>query len=296
MKLVVVMPATHGREGNVEQALKALAAQQDVTPPWTILIDDGGELDTNGRWGRSEVVRVTKHEPGKEQPRNVGVRYAEMYGATHVWFVDSDVVVVPEAMGEILRCLSENPHRVLICPYDWLGPGLRPEDQADFWLRARGSRNDPRWAMFDERAHETVLDDLSVGLGCFSGNLVWPIEEFKRVGGFWSEIHHGRCEDGELGLRAVSMQVPLGFCAGARGFHLHHPVNHELIVERNRRDVPMLNDRHPWVERGAVYLSDRDGAAFDVKCACGEMVPTGAWWEHAAACPATTMILRVSRG
>lgn len=128
-------------------------------------------------------------------------------------------------------------------------------------------------------------NDISAGLSCFSGNLVWPVDEFIRVGGFWSEIHHGRCEDGELGLRAVSMGVPISFAPRARGWHLWHRINTSLAKARNKRDVPMLNERHPWVEGAQVFLVDRDGAAFDVLCpGCSNMIPTIGWWRHSEEC------------
>jgi hypothetical protein len=107
------------------------------------------------------------------------------------------------------------------------------------------------------------------------------VKEFYRVGGFWNELYHGRCEDGELGLRATAMGVPISFAPRARGWHLHHPVNTELIEARNTRDVPMLRVRHPWVEGNDIFVVDEDGKRFDVKCHhCGEVVNTNKWWEH----------------
>lgn len=289
MKLAVVIPATQGREENLRAVLDSLDRER-LGP--VIVVDDGCNLDFNGAEGdHLVIVRLPKHAPGAEQPRNVGARWAKMLAATHVWFVDSDVILAADAAEHITAALEDNGHRVLVGPYDWLRQGLRP-DAGGFWSGAIATRNDPRWAMFDTSGPEREYhDDLSAGLACFSGNLVWPIEEFERVGGFWSEIHHGRCEDGELGLRAVSMEVPISFIAKARGFHLWHPVNMNLAIERNTRDVPMLNARHPWVQGTDVFLSDRDGAAFDVRCKCGDVVPTVGWWEHAAGCASTEMEL-----
>jgi len=298
MKLGVVIPATYGREDNLELVLASLRQQGYPETP-VVVVDDGGGL----RWPPNDavldvdVMRVPKHQPGMEQPRNLGVRLlaSKFPDVTHVHFLDSDVVLEQGAHAEILDALSQDSDRVLVCPYDWLAPGIRPDGGwPEFWANATVERNDPRWAMFYASPVDRVYrSDLSAGLACFSGNLVWPVDRFQHVGGFWSEIHHGRCEDGELGLRAVAMEVPISFVAAARGFHLAHPVNTNMALERNARDVPMLNERHPWVERGAVFLTDRDGAAFDVRCGCGEVVHTIQWWEHAAACERTGMELPV---
>lgn len=293
----VVIPVGRGREANLNRVLDSLD-EQDTRPDSVFVYGDGlGVLSSQVRaridragWYWTEWF---KHEPGLEQPRNVATRLASALhpDLTHVWFIDSDVVVEPNALELIEETLLQDQDRILILPYDWLGPGSRPELQGhDFWAQARAVRNDPRWAMFDEHDRtETFTNDLSKGLACFSGNLVWPISEFRRVGGFWAEIHHGRCEDGELGLRAVAMDVPIGLLKEARGYHLHHDVNTQLAMERNARDVPMLNDRHPWMEQGAVFMVDRDGKAFDVRCRCEQTVPTIGWWEHASSCPALAM-------
>ena len=59
------------------------------------------------------------------------------------------------------------------------------------------------------------------------------------------------------------------FVSGARGYHQAHPVDLPMILERNRRDVPLLAEWHPWaLERGLV-LSDEDGRRFDWVCPHG---------------------------
>lgn len=294
LSFVVVIPVGAGREANLNCVLSALD-KQTRAPDHVVVISDGADLSSQvasriERMG-GLLIRCGKHEPGLEQPRNVAVQIAteRWPDITHACFLDSDVVVGSSWMWVIQWGLVEfGKDRILVCPYDWCEPGKRPDlDDVEFWVYAWGLRNDPRWAMFEAHdVHETFRSDLSKGLGCFSGNLVWPVDEFARVGGFWSQIHHGRCEDGELGLRAVAMDVPIGLLREARGWHLHHPVNTQLACERNERDVPMLNERHPWVERGAVFMVDRDGKAFDVLCRCEQTIPTIGWWEHASSCPA----------
>lgn len=283
MSIGVVIPVGPGRQDNLNTVLRCLA-HQTVRPTGVVVVQDG--FDAEADWGGPVVtLACAKHEPGREQPRNVGVRALVEHwpDTTHVWFLDSDVHVGPDCLEHLQRALAAgHEDRIVVGPYDWLAVGEYPTPGSAY----RGTRSDPRWAMFDRYPPGVALtNDLSAGLACFSGNLLWPISEFMRVGGFWSEIHHGRCEDGELGLRAVAMGVPISFAAGARGAHMWHEVNTGLALARNARDVPMLNARHPWLQGADVFMVDRDGKAFDVRCAkCSTVVPTVGWWAHADEC------------
>lgn len=289
LKLGVVIPVGPDRRENLVEVLRALQPVAHLLSAVVVVEDGLADLAGIDR-GALKLIRVPtpKHEPGAEQPRNIGVGVLAERApeTTHVWFLDSDVVPEPSALAELVAAIKAGPpDRIIVAPYDWMPEGVRP-DRLDFYERAASLTNDPRWAMIRANPPSTVFHgDLSAGLACFSGNLVWYIPEFMRVGGFWSELHHGRCEDGELGLRAVAMGVGISFAAGARGYHLAHPVNTPLALERNRRDVPMLNARHPWVQGAGVLVVDRDGKAFDVRCPkCEEVVPTLHWWAHAEAC------------
>lgn len=292
-EVVGVMPCGPGREENVVAAVEALRTQS-VAYAGLVIVEDGEALPGPVHVEGLDVVQVrtpNKHEPGLEQPRNIGTRLAREFWPderpTHVHFIDSDVVLAERALEELLAALAQGPEdRIVVAPYEWLpAHSLRPPG-AEFWDYAPDVRNDPRWAMFRASPPEKVYrEDLSAGLACFSGNLLWPISEFVRVGGFWNDLHHGRCEDGELGLRAVAMNVGISFAALARGYHLGHAVDHALVAARNERDVPMLNERHPWVTEGGVFMVDRDGKAFDVRCpGCGLEVATIEWWAHAESC------------
>lgn len=283
METVVVIPVGPGREENLIEVLGSLEAQV-VRPAGIVLVHDGEEAwfgDVRGSSYMVAQVRAAKHEPGGEQPRNLGVRSVQDHWPTadHVWFLDSDVIVAPDTYQNYVEgWAAVDRQRILIGPYDWMPPGVR-HAMPDL-------HNDPRWTSFSTQGPEVVSEGkLNDGLACFSGNLVWPIEEFVRVGGFWNDLHHGRCEDGELGARAVAEGVPISLVPKARGWHLHHDRNHALTIERNDRDVPMLNARHPWLQdEHEVFVVDKDGKRFDQRCPhCGELVNTIEYWAHTAA-------------
>lgn len=273
----VVVPVGPGREENLRACLASLECQT-VGPYQVLVVFDGPEsaVSLPHRESLSHVTLLEKHTPGQEQPRNAGVRALDPR-CEAVWFVDCDILLAPDALERMLE--KWRIGRVVIGPYDWLLPGQRTSDS--------GLHNDPRWAMFEEERwrdpeYESV-GQLNVGLGCFSGNLLWDRKEFERVGGFWNELHHGRAEDGELGLRAVAHRIPIAIAPEARGWHLEHPVNVDLALERNERDVPMLNARHPWVQDEGLHIVEEDGLRFDQTCPrCGESVNSILYWQHVA--------------
>lgn len=283
----LVIPVGAGRMENLLAVIRSISVQGAMVPDDGVIVLDGSEVSQEfsathelhellkGLPFHVTVLDTPKHIPGAEQPRNIGVRHLSLCtDCTHVWFLDSDVLA-PFALGEFAAAHAlVDLDRILIGPYDWMPEGHR-EPMPDLL-------NDMRWPAFREAEPEYVSrGKLNDGLACFSGNLVWPIAEFIRIGGFWNELHHGRCEDGELGLHAVAEDVPISFAPRARGWHMGHPINHALIEQRNARDVPMLNARHPWMEGHGVFMVERDGRRFEQRCEhCGEVVNTLDWWQH----------------
>jgi GT2 family glycosyltransferase len=294
VKVATVIPVGAGRLANLELCL-AWLKQQTRPTDYLIVVDDGHNylgVDLDVDLATSLLVHIDKHEPGMEQPRNVGVRVARTVwpDITHVWFLDSDIVTRPTALASLEEAVAVDPEpRIVVAPYDWLDIGIRPEPGNDEGIATliAAERNDPRWEMFEASPPDRVYHaDLSAGLACFSGNLLWPVEEFERVGGFWAELHHGRCEDGELGLRAVAMDVPISLPPAARGWHLWHDVDVALTWPATRATCRCSTSATRGSSADGV-LVDRDGAAFDVLCAkCQQAVPTILWWQHAKDCGA----------
>lgn len=287
----VVIPVGVGRAENLVEVIGCLN-RQTVLPEVVVLACDGPEahLGLEPKEGFQlpmSIMHLPKHEPGMEQPRNAGVRELERFDVTHVWFLDTDVIVGDDCLEALLLSVGACQNHgedaeIIVAPYDWLPPGVR-EPTPDL-------RNDPRWGSFERYpCYEVVREDLAAGLACFSGNLLWSIEAFKRVGGFWNELHHGRCEDGELGLRAVAMGTGVTFQGEARGWHLWHRINLTLTQQRNFRDVPMINERHPWKElpdgpRLELFVVEEDGKRFNARCPCGWEGNTVEVFAHQAGC------------
>lgn len=295
-RFAIVIPATPGREENLMAVLGCLEVQT-VKPAAVVIVWDNAHAGPGEEIEKYDLpIRVlftAKHKPGEMQPRNRGVRYVETKRrqVTHAAFLDSDILVQPHWLEHYERAIEQGgPEGIYYGPYEWLGPKKRQIDPL--------FKNDTRWPMFEEASvgkdlRPRFVGDLSKGLGCYSGNLVWNIADFCRVGGFWNELHNGRCEDGELGLRAVGMGVPIGLVPEARGWHLWHggPPNPtpewlKYACGINDIDVPKIQERHPWVEGSGLFVVEEDGKRFDVRCVCGWSGNTALIWEHQARCPA----------
>lgn len=306
MHAAVVIPVGAGRLENLSRCLRSVLEASDV-PDLIVLVGDGPEatreceaaLDAVRNVGPAmtqiEVVEAPKHEPGLDHPRNRGVRHVQQinhrnavlrqrYPQRHIWFLDSDLIVNPDAYRAFKEAHANGGDRILIGPYDFMPQG-HTEPLPDY-------RQDMRWESFDQHEPDEVLEnDLSAGLACFSGNLVWPLDEFVRVGGFWQELHHGRCEDGELGLRAVACGVPISFVRGARAWHVWHGADPEPTPEWvawatgiNAIDVPKIDARHPWLHGQGVFVVEEDGKRFNIRCKCGWEGNTAEIWVHKAVC------------
>jgi hypothetical protein len=292
-KLGVVMPVSAGRRDNVELALEHLGRSTGIAEHERLVITvvcDGADAWEECKslspppGTRLDVVGMNKHTPGHEPPRNFGLRtLTEMLPVIEwVWFLDSDVIVEPGALEAFRDALDgREPDGVLCGPYDWGEPGLRE-------LVPRGNPriaiDDYRWAMFDEHGPEEKLrHHLGAALANFSGNLVWPVKEFQRTGGFHINLSAGRVDDGEYGVRAAVNGLATSFVAQARGLHVAHPVNMEWVLATNTREVPLINEWHPYIEQLGVIPVHEDGIRLNMICQeCGEEINTLAIWDHIA--------------
>lgn len=284
-KPVIVVPVGSGRVENVQRVIACIKAQT-VQPLGVVFVEDGpGDYPSKYMNDKEIIIMSQKHEPGREQPRNVGVRAAihRWRDANAIWFIDSDVLFGPQTLEFYKERWEAVDHgRIMIGPYDWMHAG-------QIEIPTENANPDGRWPMILEDRWQDLTyestEQLNVGLGCYSGNLVWPVDEFMKIGGFWNEIHHGRCEDGELGLRAVATGIPITCEPRARGFHQEHARNMEWILAANTRDVPMLNARHPWVQGHGLFVVEKDGKRFDQKCPkCGDLINTNEFWGHEKTC------------
>lgn len=293
-KSAVIIPTMESRLENLVETIKYLSKQTKEIEVVTIVCDgfnsglvinalidsDNHNPATMNGIKKIKVLEAPKHVAGSGtlQPKNYGAAWVDraMPEVTHYWFLDSDVITTPTTNAAYANAaaLDEDEPRILIGRYEWLPAGKREI--------VHELSNDPRNAMFRDYGPEyTSVGEINFALANFGGNIVYPAEAFRRVGGFWDDLSAGRVEDGEMGLRCASMGIPMTVVPQARGFHLDHPVNHQHKLEVNKKEVPMINARHPWVEDEGLIVVEEDGKRFDwINPDTGEQVNTLEIWNH----------------
>ena len=66
----------------------------------------------------------------------------------------------------------------------------------------------------------------------------------------------------------------------ARAWHVAHQIGAGAL-EKNARDVPLLNSWHPWVQEQGLLLTEADGARFDFACPdCNLVMNSADYWNH----------------
>jgi hypothetical protein len=226
-----------------------------------------------------DFVTCEKHIAGSGtlQPKNFGAAHLEKNykDINYYWFIDSDIIVEHTTLLNYNAALNylDEP-RILIGPYEWLPKGNRGISPH--------IKNDPRWDMFSQYGPSYAsVGEIHFALANFGGNIIYPKDAFTKVGGFWDDLSAGRVEDGEMGLRCASMGIPMSVVSSARAYHLWHPVNHQWKIDTNAKEVPMINERHPWVENEGMIVVEKDGKRFDwVDPNTGEQVNTLDIWKR----------------
>ena len=285
----VVIPCGENRIENVVECVKHLK-KQTIKPYVVAIVCDGFDGDTvikaltsKNLWNNNNFAIASLSAPkhvagsGTLQPKNYGAAWIDRrFGGevNNLWFLDSDIIVEKFALEAYKKAYSINQNRILIGPYEWLPSGIRkikPE-----------LHNDPRTQMFqDYDTNYTSVGEIHFALANFGGNIIYPLKDFKAVGGFWDDLSAGRVEDGEMGLRCASMGIPMAVVPNARGYHLDHPVNHQWKLDTNEKEVPMINKRHPWIQNEGIIMVEKDGKRFDwINSKTGESINTNEIWNY----------------
>lgn len=292
MNFGIVIPYGGGRKDNLIRVLDGIHLQtRDTTFVPVVIVAHGQAADGEssmifnesnaGRWKMDITwAFLDKNPPPSMPPRNYGAdlltRDRFDLDIDFIWFLDTDVVPEVQALDEYIHAIELHDGNgmerdyVLAGQYDW---------RAQF---GGIQQHELREAMFrDHPFTEILYYNLAAALGNFSGNLVWPAKKFLEVGGFHPELTAGRCDDGELGLRAARDGIGTCFVAGAVAHHWWHPVNSRWVLETNARDVPIIDRLHPWVRRVGLVPRPEDGQRFNWRCPwCGDEMNSNLSWEH----------------
>lgn len=175
---VIVPVRSAGRD--FRKCMRAIAGA-DPPPTEVIVVADGDE-DGSRRGGeecRARVVRMGRC-CGPARARNQGARVA---GSDILFFIDADVTIRPDAVGQVAAIFEREPHlAALFGSYDDAPSGRNflsqyknllhhyvhqtsSEDASTFWAACGAIRRDVFMSVggFDERYVQPSIEDLELG-------------------------------------------------------------------------------------------------------------------------------------
>ena len=230
MNLSVIVPV-HNGGADLRLCLEALAESQRG-PDQVIVVDDAS-TDDSGALARqfdAQLVRLDGQPHGPAFARNRG---AEMAQGQVLVFVDADVVVHPDTLDRIERCLAGHPHvSALFGSYDDDPPGRRIvsryKNLLHHYIHQHGRREASTfWA----------------GCGAIRSRV------FQKVGGFDEQYESPSIEDIELGARLRRGGHTILLCPEIKVTHLKRwTLKSLLMADICKRAVPwtrlMMREGH----------------------------------------------------
>lgn len=245
MTISVVM-ATFNREHSVGLALAALS-KQTYKDFEVIIVDDGGDDDTlveieNAVFDYGLDIRYIWHPHhgfGLARSRNEGTKIAK---GNVFHFIDSDIMLIPEAIENVARMMEQNRDRAIGGFYKYL-PGMliTKKDVLEKWELVWGEElpaipvyqycvpigQDIREAWHDAEIvgenvfnyEDTVCWSPFILLG---GNMVIPRHIFEQTGGFDEKFTVYGGEDAEMSLAIISRGYGISYSKSIAGAHIAH--------------------------------------------------------------------------
>ena len=244
--ITFVIPV-YNRLRNLSLVLEALRLQSDGD--FEVVISDDGSDDGLGAFVRDIQdngplsIKYYRHEHNGYRvslTRNQGARLRAR-DCTHLWFVDSDVLLPRGAVEHVREIITEHPGVVICGRYDWLPPmEVTAQDVSDRWDYIVAQRLPPQDVPRRERDgrpdHRTGDPNLfwdhkiytPIGPGTLSGNLIIPVKWWILTGGFDENIE-SQGQDGEFGYNLQSKGAPGMYCGHICGQHLSHAYDEQWM-------------------------------------------------------------------
>lgn len=239
MILSVIIP-TRNRKENLRHTLHALTEQSLNREYYEVIISDDNSEDNTfelyneyrPQFALKYVNNNTKpHSWNASVPRNLGAQVANLTTQAYV-FLDSDVLLPPDALDNYRKNFEENKDRVIIGPYDFMQPNGNDVMQRDV-----------RFDKFQNTEPHEVFDTIHDGLACFGGNLLIPRNIFWSVGGYSEDTHIG-LEDGEMGIKLWKKSTKFSYDKALYGKHQWHETPSDRFPPNMAEHIDKLNKKH----------------------------------------------------
>lgn len=261
MKTSIIIP-TRNRANNLDCVLTSLSNQKTNWEYEIIVVDDRSTDETENVVKKYETVKYFKvtgnHSTWNASiPRNLGVK---MSSGDLIWFLDSDVVLPPNAIEDTVRAfIKGSSARVLIGSYHWLpAQYVTPHDVLNRWsdltegklpflhIEKKGMLGMPdiRKPSFDKASDsQQEFYSFTDGLACFGGYLLMTKQTFWAGGGYDESMLAG-VEDGDFGITLFEMGAKFSYLKEVCGYHIAH----EQPMGRDQNiigaQVQRLNQKH----------------------------------------------------
>jgi len=207
---------------NLTQLAQSLSAARASMPDAEIVVAADGALDDCSSLAQTHRARVVRI-PGPSGPATARNRAADIAAGDLLFFVDTDVVVAPDALPGMCRLLDENPNIAgVFGAYDLQPP--EPNFMSQF-------KN-----LSHAYVHEVGAGEAHTfwaGLGAIRASV------FRSVGGYDERFRKPSIEDIDLGVRIVAQGHTLMLDPRFRGTHLKRwTLKSSVMTDLTARGIP----------------------------------------------------------
>jgi len=233
-----------------------------------ILADDGSDdnpfavlQEFKDRFPYSYVFRY--HDGMRlSRARNDGARLAS---GSAILFIDSDILLVPQAVEHYLNIHEANPDIIICGRYDWLPPQIIQVDDVHYrWEDIitgqmpkmlipgdpQGPSGEDKRAKLPRWFNSMAIRREHYGLYVYGGNLLVPKQVYWDIGGFdEAMVGHG-AEDQEFGIRCQGQARPIMFTELTRGYHVYHHRDQLKIQQECWDNVAYIAKKHDLAAQG----------------------------------------------
>jgi len=242
IRISVIVPV-YNNPGDLRECLRALIASS--LPSSEIIVVDDGSTDDTPHVAANMGVRVLQlgTNSGQSTARNNGVRHAR---GDLVFFVDSDVVVMPGAISRVIKLFEE--HEDVSAVFG----------SYDDCPRARGVISQFRNLLHHFVHQQGDAEASTFWAGCGAIRRM----AFEEIGGFDESRFSGRIEDIELGYRLRQAGHRILLDKGLQGTHLKRWTLRSMI------QTDIMSRAIPWSQ---LILANKK-APYDLNLKRGQQV------------------------